>query len=173
MLLAGSPRLTSAAAAARRAASGGSSRRVPLLSRLLVADDPARWAAAGFAVEGTHAHVGGVGIDLIGREASSTSMVWLDGSSEAGFISLDGIDTRVEAFDVMGQTLDYTRSPPHSNRAFALHSIVVTTPDIERSVEAMGRLGPGPPASVGPSPYSPDLLAAVYSLGSPVGQVVL
>jgi hypothetical protein len=107
-----------------------------------VGDDPAGWAAAGFAVDGDRAQVGAVRLRFTGGAGGD------DGEDRGGIRSwgldtgpgdpdapadLDGLATRA-----IGPT-----GPPghHPNRATVLDHVVLFSPDIDRTVTALGGAG--------------------------------
>ena len=92
------------------------------------------------------------------------------GSSSAIAKDVDGIRTDVEGFEIFGQNLDFTRQPPHPNLAQALYSISIATPDLRRTVAALGE-------SLGEARRllepTPEISMALFKLGSPAGPVIV
>jgi hypothetical protein len=105
------------------------------IDELTIADEPATWAALGFAVEGAMCRVGGVPIRLAGRDAGRGIVGWtLRGVASDG---LDGLPTRVA--DVAPD--DRARALPHPNAVAALDHVVAITPALERTVVALQAAG--------------------------------
>jgi hypothetical protein len=102
------------------------------LLSLAVADEPAAWAAIGFAVADGRVRVGGVEIELVGRGRGTGIVGWtLTGDLEA---DIDGLPT------VSGAPADGERVE-HPNGALALDHVVVLTPDFERTRSALAEAG--------------------------------
>ena len=81
------------------------------LVALEIADDPETWAALGFAVRDGRAVLGGVALDLVGRERGAGIQDW-----------------------TLGTAADAPPpGPPHPNEAMALDHVVMTAADFERS----------------------------------------
>jgi hypothetical protein len=98
------------------------------LVALAVADEPAAWAAIGFAVADGRVRVGGVEIELAGRERGSGIMGWtLTGEHER---TIDGLPT------ASGDTGE-GEPTEHANGALALDHVVVMTPDFDRTQAAL------------------------------------
>jgi hypothetical protein len=109
---------------------------MPELRRLLVADDPATWAAAGFAVNGDRTAIGAVAIRFVdgpergvrGWELAPT----IDESVDDG--AIDGIPTA---------RTDEPVPPPqaHPNGVSRLDHVVIATPDVGRTITALEAAG--------------------------------
>ncbi|HEV2368676.1 MAG TPA: VOC family protein [Acidimicrobiales bacterium] len=107
------------------------------LAALSVVDRPELWADLGFAVSGDDALVGTVTVTLgrPGGPPGITGWTLAGVDHEAAALELDGVPTTV---------LDAPPPPNpgrHPNAVTAIDHVVVTTPDLERTVEALGRLG--------------------------------
>lgn len=108
-----------------------------------VADPPDSWAGAGFTVEGDVVHLGGVVLHLVGdrRDGKGTGMVgWTISGLAAplGAIELDGLPTDHVAD---GPVETGTDRAPHPNGAMGLDHVVVMTPALERTIEALEASG--------------------------------
>ena len=104
----------------------------PSLAELVVAAEPHRWAAAGFDVEDRTCRLGQVRVSLAGEAAGRGIRSW----SLRGIASteLDGLPTERSA------------APPvepaeHPNGAVRLDHVVAFTPDLDRTVAALGQAG--------------------------------
>lgn len=123
------------------------------IHELTIADEPATWAALGFAVEGDVCRVGRVPIRLAGREAGRGIMGWtLAGIADAA--ELDGLPTervRSEPFPASGATAadrapagdaaSAVVSAPHPNGVTALDHVVAITPALDRTAAALQAAG--------------------------------
>jgi catechol 2,3-dioxygenase-like lactoylglutathione lyase family enzyme len=104
----------------------------PTIDQLRVGDDPAAWAAAGFAPGGELLELGGVRIRLEGSGAGRGIVGWSLRGLES--IELDGLPTeRSDAPPASGG--------PQPNGVLSIDHVVAFTPDLERSVGALRAAG--------------------------------
>jgi len=105
----------------------------PTIDEIAVADAPEAWSALGFAVAGDTCVVGDVRLRLAGAEAGKGLIGWsLRG---AGGEDLDGLPT------ARSERPPPDERPPHPNGIAALDHVVAITPDLERTVAALGGAG--------------------------------
>jgi len=113
----------------------------PLLLELQIADDPAPWAAAGFAVDGSGVALGPVRLLLTGRPDHDDAPTGIVGWTLAGVSLegdyLDGLPTQVANAPSPsdGDAVD------HANGAIGIDHVVVTTPDLDRTLDALATAG--------------------------------
>jgi hypothetical protein len=103
------------------------------IDELTLADDPERWAALGFAVEGDTCALGAVAVRLAGTGAGRGIVGWSLRAPAA--TELDGLPTTVSVAaprELAGE---------HPNGIRAIDHIVAMTPDLDRTVEALRRAG--------------------------------
>ena len=103
----------------------------PALHTLVVGDEPAAWAAAGFTLSGADANevvIGPIGIRLIGGDRRGVVAWEYTGLEDDG--SLDGLLTLVRPEPKREQT-------PHANLVSSIDHVVVMSPDVERTVTAL------------------------------------
>lgn len=103
------------------------------IDELTIAEEPARWRALGFELEGDTCVVGDVRLRLAGRDAGRGIVSWSLRGAAAG--DLDGLAT--EASD---------RPPPlepprHPNGITAVDHVVAISPDLDRTVSALEAAG--------------------------------
>jgi hypothetical protein len=105
------------------------------IHELTVADEPATWAALGFAVDGDVCRVGSVPIRLAGREAGRGIVGW----TLAGLTSddLDGLPTT--RADSSPPSADAAASHPNGITAF--DHVVAIAPALDRTVTALQAAG--------------------------------
>ena len=110
-----------------------SSAQAVTLDELVLADDPASWAALGFSVGETGVQLGGVRLRMAGRDAGRGFLGW----SLRGLASdeLDGLP-RPQAHEPPADA-----APHHSNGVTAIDHVVAMTPDLDRSVCALQAAG--------------------------------
>lgn len=105
------------------------------VDEILVADPPEAWTAAGFTVTGDTCQVGGVGIRLVGRDRGTGIVGW--SLSGVDIAELDGIPT--------GTSNAAPAAPgEHPNGVTEIDHIVLLSPDLDRTVTALGALGVQP-----------------------------
>lgn len=111
-----------------------------LLHQLTVADEPATWAALGFAVEGDMCRVGSVPIRLAGRDARGAAASGLVGWVLRGAASeqLDGLPTW-HADDTAREPVGDAPSQP--NGVTVLDHVVAITPALDRTVAVLQAAG--------------------------------
>ena len=105
----------------------------PAVVGIEIADEPDAWRAAGFAVDGNRAQVGGIALELVGRAGGKRMRSWT-WHALAGDGPIDGLVTHRG---------DPPTTPPgaHPNGATVLDHIVVVTPRLDRSVTAFEARG--------------------------------
>jgi hypothetical protein len=103
---------------------------VPEISQLVVGDDPAAWARLGFTVEGGRTVIGATTVVLDGAGGGLRSWA-LRGAATT---DLDGLETIAS---------DAPAEPPgqHPNGASRIDHVVVSTPDLGRTLPALERAG--------------------------------
>jgi catechol 2,3-dioxygenase-like lactoylglutathione lyase family enzyme len=118
---------------------------VTQLLSITVADDPATWSSLGFTVTDGAVRIGSTAIVLAGRSATFDDgrpavngfLDWVltadDGDLPA---SIDGLPTGA----VIGAGVP-PAGPEHPNRIVAIDHVVVSTPDLERTVGVLEDLG--------------------------------
>jgi len=109
----------------------------PTLDEIEVSDDPARWGALGFVVDGAgQLDIGAVRLGIKaprsdpGRGIVGWSLRGIEGDT-----SIDGLRT------TRCETPERPAAPAHPNRAIAMDHVVVATPDFERTLAAFDSAG--------------------------------
>jgi hypothetical protein len=102
----------------------------PALAELRIADPPERWRALGFRLEDSRADVGGVRLTLGGAGAGITGWAirHLPPTED-----IDGLLTSAAT--------SAPASPAHPNGATGIDQVVITTPDFDRTAQALDRAG--------------------------------
>lgn len=110
------------------------------LDQILVADPPTAWTAAGFTVDPDGVcRIGHVRIRLVGRDRGTGIVGWswrgLSGTLDGG--DLDGVPTTASE-----------RAPAepatHPNGVVAIDHVVLLSPDLRRTVDALASIGAQP-----------------------------
>ena len=109
------------------------------IDTLVVADPPSAWAEAGFTVgDDAICRISGVGVELAGRDRGFGIVGWsLGGLPPGPGDDVDGIPT--------GRSDSAASSPAvHRNGVTAIDHVVLMSPDLDRTVSALGDLGMQP-----------------------------
>jgi hypothetical protein len=104
------------------------------LDALVVGDEPGAWAGAGFTVTGDDVVVGGVRIRCTGD----------GGGADRWVLRADpGVDlpADVDGLTTTRTTLGPPAAVDHPNHAVRLDHVVLRSPDLDRTTEALGALG--------------------------------
>ncbi len=104
------------------------------IRELTIADEPATWAALGFALDGDIVQAGRVRIRLTGRDAGRGIVGWTLGGLASE--QLDGLPT-ARADDAAGEPPSLT----HPNGVTALDHVVAITPALDCTVAALQSAG--------------------------------
>jgi len=132
------------------------------IEQIVLADDPSRWEALGFALHGDTVQLGTVSLALVGREAGRGILGWsLQGIAGT---ELDGLPTSLaqrqppahapgaqapgaqatEAHAAESQTLRHpmpTEATEHANGVSGIDHLVAMSPQLDRSVSALQAAG--------------------------------
>jgi hypothetical protein len=118
------------------------------IEQLVLADEPERWAALGFAVEDGAVQLGAVRLRLAGESAGRGIVGWsLRGVSST---ELDGMPTaRLDGIAANGRPPDGSApgagrgrsAAEHPNGVVAIDHVVAMTPALERTVQALQDAG--------------------------------
>jgi len=111
---------------------------LPALHALDVGDPPEVWRRLGFTVarDGT-CRIGGVTVRLLGREAGEGILAWELRAQQPLPAQVDGVATRTAP---AGAGADGP-GPEHPNGATRLDHVVLTTPDLGRTLSALRAIG--------------------------------
>jgi hypothetical protein len=114
---------------------------VIVVDELVVADDPAKWSASGFTVDGDTAYLGAVRVRLTGREPGRERgrgiLSWTLRSAALADDTIDGLPTGAAA---TGGAAHDVRVE-HANGTTMIDHIVVSTPDWQRTIDALRAAG--------------------------------
>ena len=107
------------------------------IDTLEIADDPARWAALGFAIDGGECAIGSVRVRFTGA-AAARPPAGIAGWSLRGALGtqLDGLAT-----ELSGSPQPPAPAPAHPNGVVSIDHIVAATPAFERSIAALRAAG--------------------------------
>jgi hypothetical protein len=105
----------------------------PTIDRLELADDPARWAALGFAVADGECRIGDVRLRFTGARPGVGIAGW--SLRDVAGTELDGLPSSVSL------EAPLEPAPAHPNGVFAIDHVVAVSPCLERSVDALRAAG--------------------------------
>jgi hypothetical protein len=117
------------------------------IEALRIGDDPATWAALGFAVERDVCRVGTLPLRLVGRDAGHGLVGWtLSGVASK---QLDGLPTTLAeeapatapSGDTAAPSASAAAPPAHPNGVTALDHVVAITPALDRTVAVLQAAG--------------------------------
>lgn len=109
---------------------------MPEIDELTIADEPASWAALGFAVEGETCRIGGVALRLAGRGAGRGIVRWtLRGAAST---ELDGLPTVLADATSAPSAAP---APAHPNGVTRIDHVVAVSPALDRTVAALQAAG--------------------------------
>jgi hypothetical protein len=104
------------------------------IEQLVLADEPERWAALGFTVEGDAVQLGAVRLRLAGENAGRGIVGW--SLRELASTELDGMPTtRADGTETAGSSAE------HPNGVVAIDHVVAMTPALDRTVQALRDAG--------------------------------
>ena len=134
------------------------------LDGLVVGDEPEAWEAAGFTVDPDGStRVGRVRIRLAGRDGGKRIRSWVLRGVPAGTASVDGLPTLVT---------DAAPCEPaeHPNGVHAIDHLVALSPDVARTVAALGAIGVGVrrQREVDAAQYGFPAVQTFFRLGEPI-----
>ena len=114
----------------------------PTIDQLELADDPARWAALGFALADDECQIGAVRLrfsDLDGSCGSAGIVGW--SLRDAMGVELDGLPTTISQEPARARAKAATAPVVHPNGVAAIDHVVAVSPDLDRSVGALRAAG--------------------------------
>jgi len=145
--------------------------RDAVLVELVVADPPEAWTAAGFTVQADAVRVGATTIRLTGRANPYAKGIteWSLAGLDAGDAEdLEGLPTRF----VDRPWTEPTAPAAHPNGVTGLDHVVVSTPDLERTIEALADVGLECRRIRETTSYGSPMRQAFFHLGATVLEVV-
>jgi len=109
----------------------------PSLRQIAIPSAPEAWAALGFRVDGDACRIGRVDLDL--RPGEGRRPGWTLAAPAGGPDAIDGIPTRWEQLSPAGPGA----GDEHPNGVSGVDHVVVTTPDLDRTLDALAAAGAG------------------------------
>jgi hypothetical protein len=139
------------------------------IDEILVGDPREAWEAAGFAVDddGT-CRIGSVRVRLVGRDGGKRIRGWsLRGAPAARLAdgSLDDIPTTAS-------TAEPTAPATHPNGARYIDHVVLLTPDLARTTEALGSIGLQPRGERDTDTYGAPMRQVFFRMGEVILELI-
>ncbi|HUR77529.1 MAG TPA: hypothetical protein VMZ22_06260 [Acidimicrobiales bacterium] len=134
-----------------------------VLKELVVGDEPAVWERLGFEMNGDRCRVGHVDVvcdPSVGKGIRKWTLVG-DGPAD-----IDGVPTTWS-----DEGLDVNASP-HPNGVIEIDHVVLTTPDVARTVGAFERLGIGSRRQRETGTYGAPMLQTFFRVGQPILELI-
>lgn len=153
------------------------------LVELVVADPPEAWTAAGFVVDGDAVRIGSTVVRLVGRADDGPGGItgWklagidrngLHGDEHGGGL-LDGLATEVVDEPGPHHPSDHpSEQAAHPNGVTGLDHVVVLTPDLDRTIAGLARVGLACRRIRDTESYGSPMRQAFFRLGPTVLEVV-
>ncbi len=139
------------------------------IDEVLVGDEPGTWAAAGYTVDDDGScRIGHVRVRLVGRSGGKRILGWsLRGAPPARLAdgSLDGIPTTA------------SEAPPaepaaHANGSLAIDHLVLLTPDLRRTTEALASIGLAPRGERDTDTYGAPMRQSFFRMGEVILELI-
>lgn len=154
-------------------ATGSSGEAAPLASTvvdaqlrgLTIADEPSAWSAAGFAVTGAEAVVGAVTLGFDPESGPKGITGWALTGVEAG--SIDGLFTTGA-----GPPEDPDVGADHPNGATSVDHVVAASPDLPRTIHALGQFGIEPRRTRDTDQHGRAMRQVFFRVGRPVLELI-
>jgi hypothetical protein len=108
--------------------------KIPTIDQIRIADEPERWSALGFALEGHHCPLGSVELELVGGVDEGEGVLGWSLRGVQG-TELDGLPTALSTRPVAPP------APVHPNGVIGIDHVVAVSPCFQRSVDAMQAAG--------------------------------
>ena len=106
---------------------------MPTIDEITIADEPSRWAALGFDVDGEECRLAGITLRLTGEADGAGITGW--SLRELAGTDLDGLPTEVSERPAQPPEL------PHPNGVISIDHVVAVSPCFDRSVELLRAAG--------------------------------
>ena len=139
------------------------------IDEILVGDPPEAWEAAGYTVdEDGSCRIGHVRVRLFGRDGGRRILGWsLRGAPAARLAdgTLDGIPTTASAAPPV-------EPAPHPNGSLYIDHVVLLTPDLARTTEALGTIGLTPRGERDSDTYGAPMRQVFFRLGEVILELI-
>jgi len=109
----------------------------PTIDSLVIADPPETWIAAGFTVDDDGScRVGSVRLRLAGPDAGNRIVSWALRDIPRATTSIDGLPTEASSAEPPPE-----EPPVHDNGVAMIDHLVILSPDVDRTIAALGAVG--------------------------------
>lgn len=137
-----------------------------VLKELVVGDDPGVWKEIGFNVDGDRCRVGHVDVVFdpsVGKGIRKWTLVGANDGDRPE--TIDGVPTTWS-----DDGLDATGA--HPNGIFEIDHVVLTTPDVQRTVDTLERLGIRAKRQRETGTYGSPMLQTFFRVGEPILELI-
>jgi hypothetical protein len=139
------------------------------IDEILVGDPPEAWAAVGYSVdEDGSCRIGHVRVRLVGRDGGKRILGWsLRGAPQARLAdgSLDGIPTTASDGPAVAPG-------SHANGARYIDHVVLLTPDLARTIEALASIGLTPSGERDSDTYGAPMRQVFFRMGEVILELI-
>jgi hypothetical protein len=139
------------------------------IDEILVGDPPETWEAAGYAVDPDGScRIGQVRVRLVGRDGGKRILGWsLRGAPPARLAdgTLDGIPTTSASGDPV-------EPGTHPNGSTYIDHVVLLTPNLARTIEALASIGVTPHGERDSDTYGPPMRQVFFRLGEVILELI-
>lgn len=139
------------------------------IDEILVGDPPEAWAAAGFSVDddGT-CRIGTVRVRLVGRDGGKRILGWSLRGAPAARLA----DGRLDGLPTTTSTADPADPADHPNGATQIDHVVLLSPDLRRTTEALAAIGVEPRGERETDSYGAPMRQVFFRLGEVILELV-
>lgn len=139
------------------------------IDEILVGDPPDAWAAAGFAVDGDGTcRIGTVRVRLVGRDAGKRILGWSLRGAPAPRLA----DGRLDGLPTTTSVAEPADPADHPNGATQIDHVVLLSPDLPRTTEALGAIGIEPRGERETDSYGAPMRQVFFRLGEVILELV-
>jgi hypothetical protein len=139
------------------------------IDEILVGDEPAAWAGAGFTVDddGT-CRIGHVRVRLVGRDGGKRILGWSLRDAPGARLA----DGRLDGLATTASTAPPAEPAEHANGATYIDHVVLLSPNLPRTVEALGSIGVTPRGERETATYGAPMRQIFFRLGEVILELI-
>jgi len=139
------------------------------IDEILVGDPREAWEAAGFSVDddGT-CRIGSVRVRLVGRDGGKRILGWSLRDAPAARLA----DGRLDGLPTTSSNADPAPPAAHPNGAIHIDHVVLLSPDLARTIAALGTLGVEPRGERDTDTYGAPMRQVFFRLGEVIVELI-
>jgi hypothetical protein len=136
----------------------------PELTGLTIADDPAPWSEAGFAVSAARTVIDGVALEFVADPARTGIVGWALTGAASG--TIDGLATQP------GEPVADPGDDHHPNGTTAIDHLVAASPDLPRTIRALKQAGIEPRRTRDTDQHGGPMRQVFFRVGRPILELI-